>query len=67
MAHLKRVPDPRVKRTQRHELMDLLVIALCAVVGGADDWVGERRSVNSGLDTRHALNWLNRESVFAPY
>ena len=40
LEHLERVPDPRVKRTQRHELMDILVIALCAVIGGADDWVG---------------------------
>lgn len=39
MEHLKRVPDPRVKRTQRHELMDILVVALCAAIGGADDWV----------------------------
>ena len=36
---LERVPDPRVKRTRRHELLDILVIALCAVIGGADDWV----------------------------
>ena len=40
LEHLERVPDPRVKRTQRHELMDILVIALCAVIDGADDWVG---------------------------
>ncbi len=39
MELLGRVPDPRVKRTQRHELMDILVIALCATIGGADDWV----------------------------
>lgn len=39
MEHLKRVTDPRVKRTRRHELMDILAIALCAVSGGADDWV----------------------------
>ena len=32
------VPDPRVMRTQRHELLDLLAIALCAVIGGADHW-----------------------------
>lgn len=25
-------------RTQRHELLDILVIALCAVIGGADHW-----------------------------
>ena len=40
LEHLERVPDPRVKRTQRHELIDILVIALCAAIGGADDWVG---------------------------
>jgi predicted transposase YbfD/YdcC len=39
LEHLGRVPDPRVKRTRRHELMDILVIALCATLGGADDWV----------------------------
>ena len=39
MEHLRQVPDPRIARTRRHELMDLLVIALCAVIGGADNWV----------------------------
>lgn len=39
IEHLKKVPDPRVKRSRRHELMDILVIALCATIGGADDWV----------------------------
>jgi len=39
MEHLRQVRDPRIERTRRHELMDLLVIALCAVIGGADNWV----------------------------
>ncbi len=39
IEHLKKVPDPRVKRSRRHELMDILVIALCATLGGANDWV----------------------------
>lgn len=30
--------DPRMMRTQRHELLDILVIALCAIIGGADHW-----------------------------
>lgn len=33
------LPDPRVDRTRRHELHDILVIAICAVICGADDWV----------------------------
>ena len=39
MEHLRQVPDPRIERTRRHELMDILVIAPCAVIGGADNWV----------------------------
>lgn len=38
MEHLGEVPDPRILRTQRHELLDILAIALCAVIGGADHW-----------------------------
>ena len=38
IEHLSEVPDPRMMRTQRHELLDILVIALCAVIGGADHW-----------------------------
>ena len=38
MEHLGEVPDPRMLRTQRHELLDILAVALCAVIGGADHW-----------------------------
>jgi predicted transposase YbfD/YdcC len=33
------LPDPRVERTKRHLLTDILVIALCAILSGADDFV----------------------------
>lgn len=36
---LQQIPDPRVQRTRRHELIDLLAIALCATIAGADNWV----------------------------
>jgi predicted transposase YbfD/YdcC len=32
------LPDPRIDRTKRHALVDILVIALCAVIAGADTW-----------------------------
>jgi predicted transposase YbfD/YdcC len=38
MNYLDAIPDPRVERTQRHELLDILAIALCAVIAGADHW-----------------------------
>lgn len=33
------LPDPRVARTRRHALLDIITIALCAVICGADSWV----------------------------
>lgn len=33
------LPDPRVERTRAHRLTDLLTIALCAILCGANDWV----------------------------
>lgn len=33
------VEDPRVERTKRHKLIDILIIALCGVICGADGWV----------------------------
>ena len=31
--------DPRLERTRRHELTDVVTLAVCAIVGGADSWV----------------------------
>ena len=39
-THFDKVEDPRVDRTKLHKLIDILVIAICAVICGADDWVG---------------------------
>jgi predicted transposase YbfD/YdcC len=38
-AHFAAVPDPRIERTKRHQLLDILTIAICAVICGADSWV----------------------------
>src|SRR5918999_1950178 len=38
-AYLGELTDPRVARTRVHHLGDLVTIALCAVVCGANDWV----------------------------
>jgi predicted transposase YbfD/YdcC len=32
------LPDPRVERTRLHGLLDILVIAVCAVICGAEGW-----------------------------
>jgi hypothetical protein len=33
------VDDPRVDRTKDHALLDIIIIAICAVICGADGWV----------------------------
>ena len=38
-AHFAELPDPRINRRKRHQLSDILTIALCAVLCGADDFV----------------------------
>jgi len=37
--HFAALPDPRVQRSKSHQLIDILVIALCAAICGADDFV----------------------------
>src|SRR4051794_22776336 len=37
--HFATLTDPRVERCKVHRLMELVTIALCGVICGADDWV----------------------------
>ena len=34
------VEDPRIERTKQHRLRDIIIIAICGVICGADGWVG---------------------------
>lgn len=38
LTHFHGIPDPRIARTRRHNLIDILAIALCAVMSGCDGW-----------------------------
>ncbi len=37
--HFASLPDPRAPNAKRHLLTDILVIAICAILCGADSWV----------------------------
>ena len=50
--HFAKVCDPRVERTKRHQLMDILVIAICGVICGADNWV------DIELFSKSKIDWL---------
>ena len=52
--HFATVADPRIDRTKAHDLLDIIVIAICAIVCGADSWVEVENFGNAKLD------WLRR-------
>jgi len=35
IAHFSKLDDPRVDRNKKHELIDVIVLCVCAVVSGA--------------------------------
>ena len=37
-SHFASMPDPRIDRTKKHLLGDILIIALCATIAGANSW-----------------------------
>ncbi len=39
IQHFSSIPDPRIERGKRHELITIFFIAICAVICGANDWV----------------------------
>lgn len=39
VEHFEELVDPRIERQKQHKLLDILVITLCAVLCGANDWV----------------------------
>lgn len=52
VAIMSSVPDPRVARTRIHKLVDILVIALLAMINGADGW----ESISDFAEARE--DWL---------
>lgn len=38
VEHFADIKDPRVERTKKHQLRDILVIAILAVIAGAQGW-----------------------------
>ena len=43
--------DPRAKPAKRHELLSIIIIAVCAMICGADNWVDVAEFGKSKLDS----------------
>jgi predicted transposase YbfD/YdcC len=54
LAPFAQLKDPRIDRTQRYKLLDLIFIALCAVVSGANDCVAIAKFAKTKRD------WLEK-------
>ena len=52
--------DPRTGPAQRHDLREMILMALCAVLCGADSWV----DVAEWAEDNQV--WLRRDLVLAP-
>jgi len=50
--HFRKVNDPRTDRTKHHKLIDMIAIAICAVICGAEGWVDIELFGNS------KIHWL---------
>jgi DDE_Tnp_1-associated len=50
--HFSGLEDPRYERTKLHKLLDTIVIAICPIIGGADDRTGVELVGNA------TLSWL---------
>jgi hypothetical protein len=47
--HFGEVTNPRVDRTKDHKLVNIIAIAICAVICGAENWVDFEPYGNSKL------------------
>ena len=42
--------DPRIDRTKRHNLLDMVILAVCATLGNADGWADIERYCKAKID-----------------
>ena len=78
--YLDRLPDPRIDRCKRHRLLDVITMALCAVLGGADtwpqvatfarrrqDWFGRFLELPNGIPSHHTFRRNTRRNSAQPH
>lgn len=58
LQHFEAIEDPRIDRCKRHELLDIIFLAVSAVLSGAEGW---EQIEDFGS---HRLDWLRRYRPF---
>lgn len=59
LQHFEHIDDPRIDRCKRHELLDIILLAISAVLSGAEGWEQIEDFGHERLD------WLRRYRPFA--
>jgi predicted transposase YbfD/YdcC len=54
LEHLSVIRDPRIERNKKHDLSEMLFVAVCAVISGAEGWADLVEFAESKLE------WLRR-------
>ena len=57
-SHFGELSDPRVERTRAYNLVDLVILCICGVICGADDWVSIAKFAECKQD------WWKRWGLF---
>ena len=69
LDHFEHLPDPRISRTRDHDLVDVMVIAVCTLLCGGEtfndmedfghaklDWLGTFLSLRNGIPSHDTFN-----------
>jgi hypothetical protein len=57
--------DPRLERSKRHCLLDIIILAVCATLGNADGWADIERFGKAKLDFFRTLRRMQPDSLDA--
>ena len=53
IEHFSKLEDPRIDRNKKHELIDVIVLCVCAVLSGAEGWNELQAQENPGRSERY--------------
>jgi predicted transposase YbfD/YdcC len=79
-THFLTITDPRIDRQKAHLLIDIIMVAICAVICGADNWIdiadfGEAKeqwlktflALPNGIPSRCSTQLSSRPALLAGY
>ena len=69
LEHFENIADPRIERCKKHQLLDILLLAISAVISGAEGWEDIEDFGHNRLDWlrkyRPFLNGIPRHDTIA--